>query len=234
MILSDGDTYKYLGQVYDVDRQVDVQTGTIKVEATFPNPDNILRPGLYAKVRAKIGTIHNALLVPQDALFQTQGQAQVAVVGDDNKVTMRNVEVGQTFAGFQLIQKGVSAGEHVVTEGLQKVHDGLLVSPHLVASTPPKRTRQAWDHNLRWLPPRRGGARIMSRFFIRHPTVAIVIAIFFVIAGGVMIFRLPIAQFPESFPRKSRLPPSIPAPMRSPLNNPSPLQSRSRSTAPRT
>jgi RND family efflux transporter MFP subunit len=138
MVLSDGVTYKYLGQVYDVDRQVDIQTGTIKVEATFPNPDNILRPGLYAKVRANTGSIHNALLVPQDALLQTQGQSQVAVVGDDNKVTMRNVEVGQTFGGFQVLQKGVSAGEHVVTEGLQKVHDGLLVNAHLVASTPPQ------------------------------------------------------------------------------------------------
>jgi membrane fusion protein (multidrug efflux system) len=136
MILADGSTYKYLGRVYDVNRQVDIQTGTIKVEATFPNPDNILRPGLYAKIRANIGTIHHALLVPQDALLQTQGQSQVAVVGADNKVTMRNVEVGQTFNGFQVIQKGVSAGEHVVTEGLQKIHDGIQVNPHLVASAP--------------------------------------------------------------------------------------------------
>ena len=136
MILSDGSTYKYFGQVYDVDRQVDVQTGTIRCEATFPNPDNILRPGLYAKVRANLGTIHKALLVPQDALLQTQGQSQLAVVGDHNRVTMRNVEVGQTFNGFQVIQKGVSAGEHVVTEGLQKVHDGIQVNPHLVASAP--------------------------------------------------------------------------------------------------
>jgi len=138
MILSDGSTYKHFGQVYDVNRQVDVQTGTIRCEATFPNPDNILRPGLYAKVRANIGTIHNALLVPQDALLQTQGQSQVAVVGDDSKVAMRNVEVGQTFKGFQIIQKGVSAGEHVVTEGLQKVHDGIQVNPHLVESAPPQ------------------------------------------------------------------------------------------------
>jgi len=140
MILSDGSTYKYLGQVYDVNRQVDVQTGTIKVEATFSNPGNILRPGLYAKVRANIGTIRNALLVPQDALLQTQGQSQVAVVGDDDKVTMRNVEVGQTFGGFQVLQKGVSAGEHVVTEGLQKVHDGIQVNPHLVPSAPLQET----------------------------------------------------------------------------------------------
>jgi len=137
MILADGSTYRYSGKVYDVNRQVDIQTGTIKVEATFPNPDNILRPGLYAKIRANIGTLHNALLVPQDAILQTQGQSQVAVVGPDNQVTMRTVEVGQTFGGLQVIQKGVSAGEHVITEGLQKVKDGIQVNPHLVASTAP-------------------------------------------------------------------------------------------------
>ena len=136
MILSDGSTYKYLGEVYDVNRQVDIQTGTIKVEATFSNPDNILRPGLYAKVRASTGIIHNALLVPQSAILQTQGQAQVAVVGSDNKVAMRTVDLGQQFGGFQVVQKGLAAGEQVVTEGLQKVHDGSEVSPHLVASAP--------------------------------------------------------------------------------------------------
>ncbi len=124
--------------MYDVNRQVDIQTGTIKVEATFPNPDNILRPGLYAKIRANLGTIHNALLVPQNAILQTQGQSQVAVVGPDDKVAMRNVEVGQTFSEFQVIQKGVLAGEHVITEGLQKVHDGNQVNPHLVPSAPPQ------------------------------------------------------------------------------------------------
>ena len=138
LILADGNTYKYLGRVYDVNRQVDIQTGTIKVEATFPNPDNILRPGLYAKIRANLGTIHNALLVPQNAILQTQGQSQVAVVGPDDKVAMRNVEVGQTFSEFQVIQKGVLAGEHVITEGLQKVHDGNQVNPHLVPSAPPQ------------------------------------------------------------------------------------------------
>ena len=138
MILADGSIYKHLGLVHAVNRQVDIQTGTIKVEAAFPNPGNILRPGLYAKIRTKIGTIHDALLVPQNAVLQTQGQSQVAVVGADDKVTMRNVEVGQTFSKFQVIQKGVSAGEHVVTEGLQKVHDDIQVNPHLVASAPPQ------------------------------------------------------------------------------------------------
>jgi membrane fusion protein (multidrug efflux system) len=133
MILSNGSTYKYTGRIYDVNRQVDVQTGTIQVEATFPNPDNILRPGLYAKIRGSTGSVHNALLVPQNAVLQTQGQYQVAVVDSDNKVTMRTVTMGEQVGGLQLIQSGVSPGERVVTEGLQKVHDGIEVNPHVAA-----------------------------------------------------------------------------------------------------
>jgi membrane fusion protein, multidrug efflux system len=136
--LSDGSTYKHDGRIFDVNGQVDKQTGTIKVQAVFPNPDNILRPGLYAKVRASTGTLHNALVIPQNAILQTQGQSQVAVVGPDNKVAMRNIQVGQTFGSYQVVQSGISAGDRVVSEGLQKVHDGIQVSPHLVASTPPQ------------------------------------------------------------------------------------------------
>jgi membrane fusion protein (multidrug efflux system) len=81
--------------------------------------------------------VHNALLVPQDAVLQTQGQYQVAVVDSDNKVTMRTVTLGQQVASLQVIQSGVSAGERVVTEGLQKVHDGSEVTPHVAAAQPP-------------------------------------------------------------------------------------------------
>ena len=137
LVLADGSTYKHLGEVYDVNRQVDIQTGTIKVEAVFPNPDNILRPGLYAKVRAATDTAHAALLVPQDAILETQGQYQVAVVDSGNKVMMRTVTIGQQVGSLQIVQTGISAGEHVVTEGLQKVRDGMEVDPHVVAIQPP-------------------------------------------------------------------------------------------------
>jgi RND family efflux transporter MFP subunit len=136
MILSDGSTYKYSGQIYDVNRQVNIQTGTIEVEATFPNPDNILRPGLYAKIRAATAALHNALLVPQDAVLETQGQYQVAVVDSGNKVTMRTVEIGKQVGGLRLISKGISPGERVITEGLQKVHDGMEVKTRVVPSQP--------------------------------------------------------------------------------------------------
>jgi RND family efflux transporter MFP subunit len=136
LILSNGSIYKYPGEFYDVNRQVNIQTGTIEVQATFPNPDNFLRPGLYAKVRAATDVRHNALLVPQNAVLETQGQYQVAVVGPDNKVTMRTVVVGKQAAGLRIIDSGVSAGERVITEGLQKVQDGMEVNPHVVAAQP--------------------------------------------------------------------------------------------------
>lgn len=136
MILSDGSTYKYPGHLYDVNRQVEIQTGTIEVQATFPNPGHVLRPGMYAKIRAAAEVRNNALLVPQDAVLETQGQYQVAVVDSDNKVTMRTVEIGQQSGGLQIIEKGVSLGERVITDGLQKVRDGMGVIPHVVAAQP--------------------------------------------------------------------------------------------------
>ncbi|HTW90026.1 MAG TPA: efflux RND transporter periplasmic adaptor subunit [Candidatus Binataceae bacterium] len=135
MILSNGSIYKYTGRVYDVNRQVNIQTGTIEVQATFPNPDNLLRPGLYAKIRGPIGALRNALMVPQAAVLETQGQYQIGVVGSDNKVQMRNVALGQQVGSLQVIKKGIAPGERVITEGLQKVHDGMEVKPRLLPVT---------------------------------------------------------------------------------------------------
>ena len=136
MILDNGQTYQYQGRFYAANRQVDIQTGTIQIQATFPNPDNILRPGQYAKIRAPTDVRHNALLVPQNAVLETQGQYQVAVVGSDNKVTMRTVEIGKQAAGLRIIEKGVSPGERVITEGLQMVHDGMEVRPRVMPAQP--------------------------------------------------------------------------------------------------
>ncbi len=136
MILDNGQTYQHLGRFYAANRQVDIQTGTIQIQATFPNPDNILRPGQYAKIRVATGVRHNALLVPQSAVLETQGQYQVALVGSDNKVTVRTVDLGQQAAGLRIIEKGVSPGERVITEGLQMVHDGMEVNPHVVPAQP--------------------------------------------------------------------------------------------------
>src|SRR5580692_9350184 len=136
MVLADGSTYKYRGRFYVANRQVNIQTGTIKIQGIFPNPDNILRPGLYAKIRSNTDVQKAALLVPQGAVLETQGQYQVAVVGADNKVTLRMVKTGKQFGDLRIIDEGVSAGERVITEGLQKVSDGMEVKPRLVPAEP--------------------------------------------------------------------------------------------------
>jgi len=129
LILTDGSTYPRPGRFYVADRQVDRQTGTILVQALFPNPDAMLRPGLYAKVRAPTETVRGALLVPQRAMIETQGVYQVAVVGSDDKVSLRTVKPGQQVDGLWIIDQGLAPGERVVTEGLQNIRDGIVVTP---------------------------------------------------------------------------------------------------------
>jgi membrane fusion protein (multidrug efflux system) len=129
LVLTDGTTWPYKGTFAFADRQVDPQTGTIRVAILFPNPDNVLRPGQYAKVRALMKTDKAALMVPQRAVSDLQGIYQVAVVEGDNKVKIRNVKVGERFEGFWIIQEGLKPGDRVVTEGTQKVREGVTVSP---------------------------------------------------------------------------------------------------------
>jgi len=129
LILADGVPYPYPGHFYVTNRQADQQTGTILVQALFPNPGAVLRPGLFAKVRAPTVTVRGALLVPQRAVQEIQGVYQVAVVGDDDKVALRKVKVGEQIDGMWIIvdDGGLHPGERVVSEGLQKVKDGIQV-----------------------------------------------------------------------------------------------------------
>ena len=136
MILADGGTYKYRGHFYVANRQVNVQTGTILIQGIFPNPDYILRPGLYAKIRTAADTVRDALLIPQAAVLETQGQYQVAVVGADNRVSLRTVKIGKQVGSLRIIEDGVKPGERVVTEGLQRVSDGMEVKPSLATPEP--------------------------------------------------------------------------------------------------
>ncbi|MGH9734913.1 MAG: efflux RND transporter periplasmic adaptor subunit [Candidatus Acidiferrales bacterium] len=129
MILSDGSTYPHTGKFLFADRQVDQQTGTIRIASSFPNPGNVLRPGEYGRVRAPTAIRKNALLVPQRAVTELQGSYQVAVVGQGNKVAIRNVEVGPRMQTMWIINKGLTAGEQVVAEGTLKVRDGSVVTP---------------------------------------------------------------------------------------------------------
>jgi len=129
LILADGSTYPEKGKVYFADRQVDVKTGAITIAGVFPNPGNILRPGQYGRVRTAIEVQPGALLVPQQAVFDTQGTRQLAVVGGDNKVSIRPVTLGETVGHDWIVSEGVQPGERVVVDGLQKVRPGMQVDP---------------------------------------------------------------------------------------------------------
>jgi membrane fusion protein (multidrug efflux system) len=129
LILTDGSVYAQKGRILLADRQVDPNTGTIRIVAAFPNPGNILRPGQYGRVRVETGMKKGALLTPQSAVAQSQGSYQVAVVGSDHKVSMRTVKPGQTVGTMWVIDEGLKPGEQVVVEGLQKLKEGTLITP---------------------------------------------------------------------------------------------------------
>jgi membrane fusion protein (multidrug efflux system) len=127
LFLSDGSLYPHKGQFALADNQIDPKTGTIKVAALFPNPGNILRPGLFARVRAHVETKQGALLVPQRSVSEIQGRYQVAVVGSDNKIDIRTVKAAERVDTLWVIDEGLKPGERVVSEGVQKVRPGMTV-----------------------------------------------------------------------------------------------------------
>lgn len=130
MILSDGTVYPYKGYLDFVNRQVDATTGTILLQATFPNPSYLLRPGQFARIRGTIEVHENGLLLPQRCVQEMQGRYNVFVVKEDNTVEFREIEVGGTHAtSFLVVTSGLQAGEKVVYEGLQMVRSGIKVNP---------------------------------------------------------------------------------------------------------
>jgi len=148
LVLANGSIYPQKGKFYALDRNVNIQTGSIRFEATFPNPGNILRPGQFARLRATTEIRKGALLVPQEAVTELQGNYQVAVIGGDNKASIRPVKVGERFGAMWEIKEGVEPGEKVVVQGIQKVRDGVPVvakrwtppaeTPALVETDKPK------------------------------------------------------------------------------------------------
>jgi membrane fusion protein (multidrug efflux system) len=128
LILTDGSVYPRKGKILLADRQVDSNTGTIRIVAAFPNPGNVLRPGQYGRVRVETNMKSGALLIPQSAVAQSQGSYQVAVVGGDHKVSMRTVKPGETVGTNWVIDEGLKPGEQVVVEGLQKLKEGTAVT----------------------------------------------------------------------------------------------------------
>ena len=135
MVLANGLVYPHEGQTSLADRQVDPKTGTLRIQGLFPNPRNVLRPGQYARIRTIIRTRRGALLVPQKAVSELQGNYQVAVVGSDNKVQIRPVKVGERAGTDWIIEQGLKPGERVVAEGVQKVRGGMTVNPKSLTAT---------------------------------------------------------------------------------------------------
>jgi membrane fusion protein (multidrug efflux system) len=129
LILADGSVFPEKGRIIIADRAVDLKTGTLSLVAEFPNPNALLRPGQFGRVRLAATVAENALLVPQKAVIEMQSAKIVYVVGDDNKVALRNVTLGDRVGQDYVVSDGVKAGERIIVEGLQKVRPGATVNP---------------------------------------------------------------------------------------------------------
>lgn len=128
MVFADGSVYPQKGTFSFVDRQVDPTTGTILIAANFPNPDHTLRPGQFAKARVAIEKLQGALLVPEIALWDLQGAYQIGVLRADGKADIRPIKIGPRFNRQVVVTDGLSEGEKVIVEGVQKVRPGMTVT----------------------------------------------------------------------------------------------------------
>jgi membrane fusion protein, multidrug efflux system len=133
LTLADGNPYPYKGRIAFVDRQMNQQTGAIRIAASFPNPGNLLRPGQFGRVSAPTEVRRGALLVPQGAVQELQGIEQLYLATGDKHVHVVNVTLGPQFGGEWVIEKGLQPGDHVITDNLQKLKDGAPIAPHEVA-----------------------------------------------------------------------------------------------------
>src|ERR1700756_4232850 len=136
LFLGNGELYPQKGKFYALDRNLDTKTGSIRYYVTFPNAGNILRPGQFGKVRFVADMKKGAIVVPQEAVYELQGSYQVAVVGDDNKVSIRPVKMGERIGAMWEVTEGLKPGDKVVVEGLQKAREGAQVT--VKEWTPPK------------------------------------------------------------------------------------------------
>jgi RND family efflux transporter MFP subunit len=129
LILSDGSIYPYPGKFYASDRQIDPNTGTLQIAATFPNPQGLLRPGQYGRVRAVVRVVKDALLVPMRALNELQGGYQIATVDEANKAHLQTVQLGPQVGSFAVIEQGLKPTDKVIVDGFAKVREGAPVNP---------------------------------------------------------------------------------------------------------
>jgi RND family efflux transporter MFP subunit len=128
LILGNGEVYPHKGKFYALDRSLDPKTGSIRYEVTFPNPGDLLRPGQFGKVRFVADMKKGAMVIPQEAVNELQGNYQVAVVGNDNKVSIRPVKMGERIGAMWEVTDGLKPGDRVIVQGVQKVREGSLVT----------------------------------------------------------------------------------------------------------
>ncbi|HTX42809.1 MAG TPA: efflux RND transporter periplasmic adaptor subunit [Acidobacteriaceae bacterium] len=136
LTLANGQTYPYKGHIIFVDRQMNQQTGAIRIAAAFPNPGNVLRPGQFGRVTAETEIRHNALLVPQSAVQELQGIEQVYTVGPGNRVHVVNVTLGPQYGSDWIVEGGLEPGSRIITDNLQKLREGAPVAPHAAQPAP--------------------------------------------------------------------------------------------------
>jgi membrane fusion protein (multidrug efflux system) len=145
LVLSDGKPFSHRGVIVAANRQIDTSTGTITLQALVPNPDGLLRPGQFGRVRIRREDAgHDVIAIPEKALISVQGSYSVGVVGPDNKVALRAVTTGPSVNGLRVIEKGLAEGDKLVVDGVQRVSDGATVDPKpapdmssAAAGTPP-------------------------------------------------------------------------------------------------
>jgi len=136
LILADGSIHPYKGKVKFIDRNVDPATGAVLIQASFPNPTGILRPGQFAKVKALIDYDENGILIPQRSVSELQGVFSVLVVNKENKIENRRVELGDKYSDFWLVKSGLAPDELIVYEGIQKVREGMTINPKITEVKP--------------------------------------------------------------------------------------------------
>lgn len=134
LTLANGEIYPHKGHIEFVDRELNAQTGAIRIAAVFPNPGNVLRPGQFARVRAETEIRHDAVLVPQLAVSEFQGQQQVYTVSANHTVHVNNVMLGPQYGNSWVIDSGIAGGSLVITDNLQKLREGAPVNPQLTQS----------------------------------------------------------------------------------------------------
>jgi membrane fusion protein (multidrug efflux system) len=136
LILSDGSVYPIKGKIDIVGRQVESSTGTMRIRAIFSNPGNVLRPGEYSRIRAITSVRKDALLIPQRAVEELQGEFELALVGPDNRITFRTVKTADRVGPYWVVDEGLNSSDRVVIEGLQDIKTGQTVDPK-PATMPP-------------------------------------------------------------------------------------------------